>query len=44
MAVSTGAFLLAWVLWGEEQREPAASTLAPVAAREGAAADSLDVS
>jgi hypothetical protein len=24
MAVSIGAFLLAWVLWGEENTEPAA--------------------
>ena len=41
MAVSTGAFLLAWVLWGEEQRERVPAT---VAAREGAAAEPLDVS
>lgn len=27
MAVSVGAFLLAWVLWGEEQREAAAATI-----------------
>ncbi len=28
IAVSTGAFLLAWVLWGEEQREAAAHAAA----------------
>lgn len=45
MAVSTGAFLLAWVLWGEEQHE-AATAAAPVAAvpsPDGAAPDSFDV-
>ena len=29
MAVSTGAFLLAWVLWGEDQRTAPAATAAP---------------
>ena len=40
MAVSTGAFMLAWVLWGDEQREreAAAATLG----NEGAVQDSLD--
>ncbi len=31
MAVSTGAFLLAWVLWGEEQEEAAAARAAAAA-------------
>ena len=41
MAVSIGAFLLAWVLWGEEQseRDAVPATLA----KEGAVQDSLDV-
>ncbi len=30
MAVSVGAFLLAWVLWGEERTTPAAVRAAPV--------------
>ena len=41
MAVSSGAFLLAWVLWGEEQRERDAAS--PTLASEGAVQDSLDV-
>jgi signal peptidase II len=34
MAVSVGAFLLAWVLWGEDARA-AAPAAAPAAEREG---------
>lgn len=41
MAVSTGAFLLAWVLWGDEQRERAA--VPATLANEAAMQDSLDV-
>jgi signal peptidase II len=41
MAVSIGAFLLAWVLWGEEQREREAAPA--TLANEGAVQDSLDV-
>ena len=41
MAVSTGAFLLAWVLWGDEQRERAA--VPATLANEAAVQDSLDV-
>ena len=35
MAVSTGAFLLAWVLWGEDQRATAAATTPAPAALSG---------
>jgi hypothetical protein len=31
--VSSGAFLLAWVLWGEEQRASAAAPARPTAGR-----------
>jgi hypothetical protein len=31
MAVSLGAFLLAWVLWGEDTETEAAGARAPVA-------------
>lgn len=41
MAVSTGAFLLAWVLWGDEQREREA--VPGSLASEGAVQDTLDV-
>ena len=30
IAVSTGAFLLAWALWGEEKRHPAQPAVAEV--------------
>jgi len=40
MAVSSGAFLLAWVLWGDEQRERDAAS--PALANKGAVPDSLD--
>jgi len=33
MAVSTGAVLLAWVLWGEDRRERASSVVAPETSR-----------
>lgn len=44
MAVSTGAFLLAWVLWGEErqEREPVRASAGP--AREGVAPEPMDIS
>jgi len=35
MAVSTGAVLLAWVLWYQDQQESAAMATAPVAAEHG---------
>jgi signal peptidase II len=41
MAVSIGAFLLAWVLWGDEQREREA--VPATLAGEGAVQDTLDV-
>ena len=41
MAVSTGAFLLAWVLWGEDRRAAIASEQVPPPAAPGADAEPL---
>lgn len=46
MAVSMGAFLLAWVLWGEEQkeREPVSALATAGSAPEGAVREPMDIS